>query len=71
MERLGHLHVVEIDRDLDVRLKENHPPERLTIHEGDAPSSISAAWRRMGSPSSSPWFWLSFGSLAGKCFNGH
>jgi len=36
MERLGHLHVVEIDRDLIARLKENHPPERLTIHEGDA-----------------------------------
>ncbi len=32
----GHLHVVEIDRDLIARLKDKHPPERLTIHEGDA-----------------------------------
>lgn len=32
----GHLHVVEIDRDLIARLKENHDPARLTIHEGDA-----------------------------------
>ena len=36
MARLDHLHVVEIDRDLIARLKEKHPPERLTIHEGDA-----------------------------------
>ena len=36
MEAMGHLHVVEIDRDLIARLKEKHPPERLTIHEGDA-----------------------------------
>jgi 16S rRNA (adenine1518-N6/adenine1519-N6)-dimethyltransferase len=36
MEALGHLHVVEIDRDLIARLKEKHPPEQLTIHEGDA-----------------------------------
>jgi len=36
VERLGHLHVVEIDRDLIARLKERYAPERLTIHEGDA-----------------------------------
>ncbi len=36
MDALGHLHVVEIDRDLIARLKSTHPPERLTIHEGDA-----------------------------------
>jgi 16S rRNA (adenine1518-N6/adenine1519-N6)-dimethyltransferase len=36
VERLGHLHVVEIDRDLIARLREQYPPERLTIHEGDA-----------------------------------
>jgi 16S rRNA (adenine1518-N6/adenine1519-N6)-dimethyltransferase len=36
IERLGHLHVVEIDRDLIVRLRENWSPEQLTIHEGDA-----------------------------------
>jgi 16S rRNA (adenine1518-N6/adenine1519-N6)-dimethyltransferase len=36
MQRLDHLHVVEIDRDLIARLKKQHPRERLTIHEGDA-----------------------------------
>lgn len=36
VERLGHLHVVEIDRDLIARLHQRFPPERLTIHEGDA-----------------------------------
>ncbi|MFN7086612.1 MAG: 16S rRNA (adenine(1518)-N(6)/adenine(1519)-N(6))-dimethyltransferase RsmA [Burkholderiales bacterium] len=34
--RLHHLHVVEIDRDIVARLKQDFPPERLTIHEGDA-----------------------------------
>jgi 16S rRNA (adenine1518-N6/adenine1519-N6)-dimethyltransferase len=33
---LPHLHVVEIDRDLIARLRGRFPPERLTIHEGDA-----------------------------------
>lgn len=33
---LGHMHVVEIDRDLIARLKQNYTPEQLTIHEGDA-----------------------------------
>ena len=33
---LDHLHVVEIDRDLIARLRERFPPERLTIHAGDA-----------------------------------
>jgi len=36
LERLDHLHVVEIDRDLIARLRERFAPERLTIHEGDA-----------------------------------
>ena len=36
LAHLGHLHVVEIDRDLIARLRERFPPERLTIHEGDA-----------------------------------
>jgi 16S rRNA (adenine1518-N6/adenine1519-N6)-dimethyltransferase len=36
LERLDHLHVVEIDRDLIARLKDSHPPEHLTVHEGDA-----------------------------------
>ncbi|MBI3140471.1 MAG: 16S rRNA (adenine(1518)-N(6)/adenine(1519)-N(6))-dimethyltransferase RsmA [Rhodocyclales bacterium] len=36
LERLDHLHVVEIDRDLIARLRERFPAQRLTIHEGDA-----------------------------------
>ncbi|WP_417066850.1 16S rRNA (adenine(1518)-N(6)/adenine(1519)-N(6))-dimethyltransferase RsmA [Niveibacterium terrae] len=36
LEACGHLHVVEIDRDLIARLKLAHTPEELTIHEGDA-----------------------------------
>ena len=36
LARLDHLHVVEIDRDLIARLKKQHPPGRMTIHEGDA-----------------------------------
>jgi 16S rRNA (adenine1518-N6/adenine1519-N6)-dimethyltransferase len=36
MARIDHLHVVEIDRDLIARLKQQHTPERMTIHEGDA-----------------------------------
>lgn len=36
LERLDHLHVVEIDRDLIARLHQRFSPERLTIHEGDA-----------------------------------
>ncbi|NMG73200.1 16S rRNA (adenine(1518)-N(6)/adenine(1519)-N(6))-dimethyltransferase RsmA [Aromatoleum diolicum] len=36
VERLGHLHVVEIDRDLIARLQERYTLEHLTIHQGDA-----------------------------------
>jgi len=36
LERLDHLAVVEIDRDLIARLKDSHPPERLSVLEGDA-----------------------------------
>ena len=36
LERIDHLHVVEIDRDLIARLRQRFPPERLTIHQGDA-----------------------------------
>jgi 16S rRNA (adenine1518-N6/adenine1519-N6)-dimethyltransferase len=36
IERLGHLHVVEIDRDLIARLHERYTPEQITVHEGDA-----------------------------------
>jgi 16S rRNA (adenine1518-N6/adenine1519-N6)-dimethyltransferase len=36
LDRLDHLHVVEIDRDLIARLRKQHSPGRMTIHEGDA-----------------------------------
>jgi 16S rRNA (adenine1518-N6/adenine1519-N6)-dimethyltransferase len=36
LERLNHLHVVEIDRDLIARLRDRFTPDRVTIHEGDA-----------------------------------
>jgi len=36
LERTGHLHVVEIDRDIIARLKQEFPAGKLTIHEGDA-----------------------------------
>ena len=36
IRRLDHLQVVEIDRDIIARLRKRYPPEKLTIHEGDA-----------------------------------
>lgn len=36
IERLGHLHVVEIDRDLIARLRETYTEAQIIIHEGDA-----------------------------------
>jgi 16S rRNA (adenine1518-N6/adenine1519-N6)-dimethyltransferase len=33
---VDHLHVVELDRDLSERLRQGHPPDRLTVHQGDA-----------------------------------
>ena len=36
LERMPHLHVVELDRDIIARLKKQYSPERLSIHEGDA-----------------------------------
>jgi 16S rRNA (adenine1518-N6/adenine1519-N6)-dimethyltransferase len=36
LQRLEHLDVVEIDRDIVANLRASHPAERLTIHEGDA-----------------------------------
>lgn len=36
LRRVDHLHVVEIDRDIVMRLKQRYSPEALTIHEGDA-----------------------------------
>jgi len=35
LERLDHLHVIEIDRDIVARLQERYPPERLSVHSGD------------------------------------
>jgi len=36
LEKLDHLHVIEIDRDLIARLRGRFPSTRLTLHEGDA-----------------------------------
>lgn len=36
LQKLDHLHVVEIDRDLIVRLKNAYSPQKMSIHEGDA-----------------------------------
>jgi 16S rRNA (adenine1518-N6/adenine1519-N6)-dimethyltransferase len=36
LQSLGHLHVVELDRDLVARLKKTFDPKQLTVHEGDA-----------------------------------
>ena len=36
LAQVPHLHVVEIDRDLIARLHAEFPPERMTIHAGDA-----------------------------------
>ncbi len=35
-ERLGHLNVVEIDRDLIAKLHERYSAAQITVHEGDA-----------------------------------
>src|SRR5258706_6277361 len=36
LQRLEHLDVIEIDRDIVDGLRASHPANRLTIHEGDA-----------------------------------
>jgi 16S rRNA (adenine1518-N6/adenine1519-N6)-dimethyltransferase len=36
LERLPHLHAIEIDRDLADRLSERFAPERLSVHRADA-----------------------------------
>ena len=36
LKRIDHMHVVELDRDLVVRLEKAFPREKLTIHSGDA-----------------------------------
>ena len=36
LQRLEHLDVIEIDRDIVADLRARHGPDRLTIHDGDA-----------------------------------
>lgn len=52
LEKLQHLHVVEIDRDIVKRLHDEFTPDRLTIHEMDALrfdfSSIGERFRVVG-----------------------
>ncbi len=36
LNKVEHLQVVEIDRDLIARLRQRFSPQRLTVHEGDA-----------------------------------
>ncbi len=47
LDRVRHLDVVEIDRDLCARLRERFPPDRLTVHEGDA---LEFDFSRLGAP---------------------
>ena len=56
LSRLDHLHVVEIDRDIVARLQRQYPPERLSIHAGDAlafdfstlPGGADEPWQIVG-----------------------
>ncbi|MGH8729476.1 MAG: 16S rRNA (adenine(1518)-N(6)/adenine(1519)-N(6))-dimethyltransferase RsmA [Burkholderiales bacterium] len=36
VERVDHMHAVEIDRDLVLSLRKRYPPDRLTVHCADA-----------------------------------
>ena len=36
LARVGHLHAIELDRDLSARLREQHSAGRLTVHQADA-----------------------------------
>lgn len=36
LDRIAHLHAVELDRDLAAQLREDYAPDRLTVHEIDA-----------------------------------
>ena len=36
LDRVPHMDAIEIDRDLCARLRDEHPPERLTVHQCDA-----------------------------------
>lgn len=52
VERLDHLHVIEIDRDLVRQLRVDFPREQVTVHERDALkfdfSSLGSALRVVG-----------------------
>ena len=56
LQRLDHLHVIEIDRDIVARLKRLHSPQHLSIHEGDAlsfdfatlPGGDDVQWQLVG-----------------------
>lgn len=52
LERLDHLQVIELDRDLIARLRQRFSPDVLTLHEGDALrfdfSSLGAPLRVVG-----------------------
>ncbi len=54
LNRLDHLHVVEIDRDIVARLRKRYPPERLSIHEGDALSFDFASLAVAGEGDAAP-----------------
>jgi 16S rRNA (adenine1518-N6/adenine1519-N6)-dimethyltransferase len=51
LQRLDHLHVVEIDRDIVARLRQRFPADRLSIHAGDALAfdfgGLAAAGRKL------------------------
>lgn len=36
LARVGHLHAIELDRDLGARLREQHSADQLTVHQADA-----------------------------------
>lgn len=45
LRQIDHLNVVEIDRDLAARLRQQHPPERLNVVEADA---LTVDFRQFG-----------------------
>ncbi len=47
LPKLNHLDVVELDRDLAKLLRERYPPEKLTVHEGDA---LEFDFSKLGQP---------------------
>ncbi|MDR1934194.1 MAG: 16S rRNA (adenine(1518)-N(6)/adenine(1519)-N(6))-dimethyltransferase RsmA, partial [Candidatus Accumulibacter sp.] len=51
LQRLAHLHAVEIDRDLVARLRQRFPADRLSLHAGDALAfdfgGLAAAGRKL------------------------